>query len=81
MSKLDDTLNDLVKVASGIVIAPDYTVDTAKQRIKEMVLEMAGDMERRETEDMALNSWTPEDYKAFGRNELRIELIKKLEAL
>ena len=35
--------------------------------------EVIGDMEYRETLDMGLSSWSNEDFKAFGRNELRNE--------
>lgn len=49
-----------------------------KQQLLSTMLELVGDMEQRETEDMTLKSWTPEDYKAFGRNELRAEIISKL---
>jgi hypothetical protein len=45
------------------------------------MLELIGDMEERETDDMALKSWTPEDYKAFGRNELRGQLMKDINNL
>ena len=44
----------------------------------ELVLEIIGDIEQRETEDMSLLSWTPEDYKVFGKNELKIELRNAL---
>lgn len=40
-------------------------------------LEIIGDMEERETEDMSLQSWGKEDYEAFGRNILRLELRNK----
>lgn len=49
----------------------------AKAAIKAYIAELLGEMESRETEDMRLKSWTPEDYKAFGRNELRAELRQK----
>ena len=53
----------------------------AKSAIREHflkeALEMIGDMEERETEDMSLQSWGKEDYEAFGRNILRLELRNK----
>jgi hypothetical protein len=51
------------------------------RNIKALMLELIGDMEERETDDMALKSWTPEDYKAFGRNELRGQLMKDINNL
>lgn len=59
----------------------DILDQEAKQRVKDFFMELIGEMERRETTDMSLKSWTPEDYKAFGRNELRIELQQKVEQL
>lgn len=54
-----------------------------KQSIKQLMVnefeKMIGDMEYRETFDMGLSSWTTDDIKAFGRNELRIEQRQKLE--
>lgn len=46
--------------------------------LKADVVEAMGDMEGRETEDMSLKSWTPEDYKAFGRNHLRAQISESL---
>lgn len=34
---LRDILNDLIKVASGIVVAPGYTIDTAEQAILSLI--------------------------------------------
>ena len=42
------------------------------------IRDAVGEMELRETEDMSLKSWTPEDYKAFGRNQLRAEVLERL---
>ena len=53
--------------------------DQAIASIQKLVEELIGDPEYRETDDMSLKSWTPEDYKAFGRNRLRIELKAKLK--
>lgn len=58
-----------------------YLGDNYNQQIKELFLELVGDVEQRETTDMSLKSWTSDDYKAFGRNELRIELRQKVEEL
>ena len=44
---------------------------------KKEALEMIGELEERETEDMSLQSWDKDDYKAFGRNGLRAELRNK----
>lgn len=52
-----------------------------KNNIKRLMLELIGDVEHRETSDMSLKSWSTADYKAFGCNELKIELRKKVEAL
>ena len=49
--------------------------------IKRLVIELIGPMEIQETSDMTLSSWTNEDYKAFGRNELRSEVLKKVATL
>jgi hypothetical protein len=56
-------------------------VDRLEQLFKDKMFEMIGDVEQRETYDMSLNSWTPEDYKVFGKNELKIELLQKVEKL
>ncbi len=52
-----------------------------KNNIKRLILELIGDVEQRETEDMSLKSWSTDDYKAFGKNELKLELRNKVEAL
>ena len=49
--------------------------------IKRLVIELIGPMEQQEASDMTLRSWTNEDYKAFGRNELRAEIAKKVATL
>lgn len=67
-SHLSDISNDAVKA---------YKKKIQEHFLKE-ALELIGDMEERETEDMSLQSWGKEDYKAFGRNELRAELRTKL---
>jgi hypothetical protein len=46
--------------------------------ILDHIKEALGDMEYQETADMTLKSWTPQNYKVFGRNELRIEIKSKL---
>lgn len=51
---------------------------TAHKEIINLIESVVGEMEQRETEDMGLKSWTPEDYKAFGRNELRADIKSKL---
>lgn len=53
----------------------------SKQQVKDIFLELIGDVEQRETDDMSLKSWTPDDYKAFGKNELKVELYRKAEHL
>ena len=59
----------------GGVIAQTSGVEASIQKLVE---ELIGEPEYRETDDMSLKSWTPEDYKAFGRNRLRSELKAKL---
>lgn len=76
MSKLDDILDDPSYMAEG-----GTTPEVKKQQIKDLIRELIGDVEQRETEDMSLNSWTPEDYKAFGKNELKIELRRRVNEL
>ncbi|HEY5806163.1 MAG TPA: hypothetical protein VIS56_02125 [Candidatus Saccharimonadales bacterium] len=83
MSKLDEISYE---VYGGFrPIHPDGSykniTDKTRQQIKDVFLELIGDVEQRETEDMSLKSWTPEDYKAFGKNELRIELYDKVNKL
>lgn len=56
----------------------EETIELSLPSIIELVEELIGEPEYRETDDMSLNSWTPEDYKAFGRNRLRNELKAKL---
>jgi len=67
--------------------------DLLRQDIIELILDLIGPMEQQETTDMSLSSWTNEDYagfvytpnvvvsKAFGRNELRSEVLKKVITL
>ena len=55
-----------------------YDKQAIKAHIKQEMLAFVGEMEARETEDMSLQSWGKEDYKAFGRNELRAELRKAI---
>jgi len=58
------------------------SVDQALKDIAQIIDEAIGDMEYRETEDMSLKTWSAEDLKAFGRNELRNEIKSNLrEAL
>lgn len=52
-----------------------------KSDIYSLLMDVIGDMEYRETLDMGLSSWTNEDFKAFGRNELRNEQRQKLNQL
>jgi len=56
----------------------DTAIKSLNKTYLELVLEIIGDIEQRETEDMSLLSWTPEDYKVFGKNELKIELRNAL---
>ena len=72
---------DGTKVPGAIVVTDDFTTKLTKKldaHYYQLMLSLVGDMEYRETLDMGLSSWTGEDYKAFGRNELRSELCKKL---
>lgn len=86
--KLDEILFEAVESAAVYnknisADEADYIQQTAKQAIKAHIkqefLALVGEMEARETEDMSLQSWSKEDYKAFGRNELRAELRKAIE--
>lgn len=88
MSDIDKRLDELMEFdvwcmcgANECVLAQNFK--EAKQAIKQLMVDefekIIGDMEYRETEDMSLGSWSNEDYKAFGRNELRIELRQKLK--
>lgn len=52
-----------------------------REEIKALMLELIGEPQYRETTDMSLQSWTPEDYKAFGKNELIAEIKAKVAAL
>lgn len=71
MSKLED----LYHAANAIEF------DGWDDDIKGLIMSMVGEPEARETTDMTLGSWTPEDYKVFGKNELIVELKNKIEAL
>lgn len=59
---------------------PEKPIDRtqAVNNILNLIESVVDDMEYQETEDMSLKSWTPEDYKAFGRNELRAAIKSKL---
>lgn len=82
MSKLDDMFDEL-DIQNG-KRRPDTAEEVRNQlrpHIKTLMLDIIGDMEQRETEDMSLKSWSNDDYRAFGRNEFRGELIKKVNDL
>ncbi len=87
MSKLEDIVYHMYekggdsKYVRAEWASKPYHPDQAKEDIKGLILELIGDPEQRETEDMSLSSWTPDDYKAFGKNELKIELRQKAQAL
>lgn len=56
------------------------------QLLKELVnrgvtTEVIGGMEYRSTIDPSLSSWSEEDYKAFGRNELRIDQHQRIKEI
>ena len=57
----------------------------AKQAIKQLMVnefeKLLGELEYRETFDMSLSSWSTDDIKAFGKNELKNELRQKLNQL
>jgi len=78
MSKLDDILKEC---SMGNVNSQADRIAIAKQQLKDLMVDLVGDVEFRETEDMTLGSWTPDDYKEFGRNELKIALHQKIEKL
>ena len=92
--RLDEILNSLVNQVEWCVNPSAGAISVnrekeqtaqkqAKQAIKQLMADefekMIGDIEYRETSDMGLSSWTTDDIKAFGRNELKIELRQKLE--
>ena len=95
MSKLDDLLNDIAEGERSWIYDQldgtsfikneldlvDNKVSEAKQQLKDLMLELVGQPEQRETDDMSLKSWTPDDYKAFGRNELIVKLRNEIEQL
>lgn len=88
---LDDLFDDWLGKAKGFTPSDSSLSATLKTRhivasdaksairkhILQEALEMIGDMEERETDDMSLQSWGKEDYEAFGRNMLRNELRNK----
>lgn len=79
MSKLDDILEEPLEISGQTIrFAGDPATELA---LKELMLELIGELEQRETDDMSLKSWTNEDYKVFGKNELKIELRQKVEEL
>jgi hypothetical protein len=75
-AKVRETLRDLHGQATSVNKALDQ-LDTI---YRDFFLELIGDVEQRETEDLSLQSWTPEDYKAFGKNELRVKLRQQVTA-
>lgn len=78
----EESVSKLRKILFNISDNPTYnSKEEAEQQIKSLFLGLIGDMEKRETADMSLKSWTPEDYKAFGRNELRAQLIGEVMGL
>lgn len=63
-------------------VLDDSHLDLALSDISKIIdEEVIGDMEYRETEDMSLKTWSAEDLKAFGRNELRNEQREKLNKI
>jgi hypothetical protein len=83
MSDTNKRLDEIFNQYYAPIKLPDDNRDGLKQAIKQLMIDefekLIGDMEYRETFDMGLSSWTTDDIKAFGRNELRIELRQKLE--
>jgi len=84
MSKLDEILGESALEIQQYGATPEEfgsSPEIPKEAIKDLMLELIGDMEERETSDMTLKSWTNEDYKAFGKNELKAELRQKVAEL
>ena len=84
MSKLDKAIRDIQESSyqdGGFGAGYPASIDADKDKIKNMFTELLGDMESRTTEDMSLKSWTVDDHKAFARNGLRTEIIKKINEL
>lgn len=84
MSKLDEIVRAIREDAyedGGYGAGHPASIDGDKKKITDLFVELLGKMEGRETEDLSLKGWTNEDYKAFGRNGLRSELLKKINKL
>lgn len=83
MSKLDDIIIEHREWMRGV--RTDHLIGSSsgetKLAIKNLMKELIGEPEYRKTGDMSLQSWTSEDYKQFGKNELIIEIIQKVEQL
>ena len=93
MSKLDKILREYIydyheNCDDSCGKKADYTdlMCEIKQLFQELIDEVIGhDLEYRETEDLSLKTWSADDMKAFGRNELKIyqrqraiELMEKM---
>jgi len=89
--ELDEILKEVINAFSNAsagykVIGIEEEVVEAKKEIKQLFQELVDgvighDLEYRETDDMSLSSWTNEDYKACGRNELRNDIRQRAKEL
>lgn len=76
---IDEILMDYVGYSRKAGQAREPNSPKLKQALIEYFMGIVGEMEQRETFDYSLSSWTSDDMKAFGRNELRIEIRAKLK--
>jgi len=88
MSKLDEMFDSIPAhkhtASDGITDTYWDSVNTKaylEKEIKKLFIELLGEPTAVETEDMSLKSWTHEDMKTFGKNELIIELKNKVDEL
>lgn len=86
MSSIRSILEEVYNAGEGRDFRQEGTmsdsIDQALSDISKIIdEEVIGDMEYRETEDMSLKTWSAEDLKAFGRNELRNEQREKLNEI
>lgn len=84
MSKLEKVIRDINE--SGYEdgthgAGHPASIEEYKDTIKGIFTELLGEVEARSTDDTTLQSWSNEDYKAFGKNELKVELLNKIAEL
>lgn len=77
-SEVKDNVHTVEEYHNALKKIEDLALSDISKIIDEEVI---GNMEYRETEDMSLKTWSDEDLKAFGRNELRNEQREKLNKI